>query len=431
MSTYDNEINKKVAEAVSKIMTEQLKGDQHKIDANKNNKIDSHDFKLLRSRKKVATEETEQVEEGIEDRIEAAKAKAKSAGKTMKAPAASEKSRTTMVAGKAYGGAAQKDEPEDDDDDTMKSSKKGSFKRRYNTKMYKEQFSGLLESYLDGGLKSLMEDLEVIEEEPDNETFTKELEAQKEKAAGKGKKADVAAAAVQAVKNEEVDYLDEESHVIAKHGDVEVHRHESDEDGSVISVRKNGKKIADGDYDRHAGAFFVSHKSFGPGQKAFDSSKDLAHHFSTMKEEVDYIDELEFTIEDVESFMQTEEYQQLDELSKEKLSWYLKKATKHMDRKGSNMIKRDKKFNPGMNPLSRAIGGTSQRQDSIAQAAKKYLAKEEVELDERTLSSTEMETREKNVKGMKKNLSGFKDRYGSRAKEVIYATATQNAKDGK
>jgi hypothetical protein len=228
--------------------------------------------------------------------------------------------------------------------------------------------------------------------------------------------------------NEGVGYLDEESQVIAKHGDVEVHRHESDEDGSVISVRKNGKKIADGDYDRHAGAFFVSHKSFGPGQKAFDSSKDLAHHFSTMKEEVDYLDELEFTIEDVESFMQTEEYQQLDELSKEKLSWYLKKATKHMDRKGSNMIKRDKKFNPGMNPLSRAIGGTSQRQDSIAQAAKKYLAKEEVELDERTLSSTEMETREKNVKGMKKNLSGFKDRYGSRAKDVMYATATKMAK---
>ena len=42
-----------VADAVTKIMDEALKGDQHKIDANKNNKIDAHDFKLLRSKKKV------------------------------------------------------------------------------------------------------------------------------------------------------------------------------------------------------------------------------------------------------------------------------------------------------------------------------------------------------------------------------------------
>lgn len=33
---------------------EELKGDQHKIDANKNGKVDAHDFKLLRAKKKVA-----------------------------------------------------------------------------------------------------------------------------------------------------------------------------------------------------------------------------------------------------------------------------------------------------------------------------------------------------------------------------------------
>ena len=35
---------------------EELKGDQHKIDANKNGKVDAHDFKLLRAKKKVAEE---------------------------------------------------------------------------------------------------------------------------------------------------------------------------------------------------------------------------------------------------------------------------------------------------------------------------------------------------------------------------------------
>jgi len=35
---------------------EELKGDQHKIDANKNNKVDAHDFAILRGKKKVAEE---------------------------------------------------------------------------------------------------------------------------------------------------------------------------------------------------------------------------------------------------------------------------------------------------------------------------------------------------------------------------------------
>ena len=39
-----------------------LVGNQHKIDANKNGKVDAHDFKLLRKKKKVA-EEAEQIEE--------------------------------------------------------------------------------------------------------------------------------------------------------------------------------------------------------------------------------------------------------------------------------------------------------------------------------------------------------------------------------
>jgi hypothetical protein len=56
------------------------------------------------------------------------------------------------------------------------------------------------------------------------------------------------------------------------------------------------------------------------------------------------------------------------------------------------------------------------------------LNKEEVELDERTLSSGEMDKREKYVKSMKKGLEGFKQRYGERAKEVMYATATKMAK---
>lgn len=51
-----------------------------------------------------------------------------------------------------------------------------------------------------------------------------------------------------------------------------------------------------------------------------------------------------------------------------------------------------------------------------------------IELEERHLDPEEKSEMEKNVKGMKKNLQGFKDRYGDRAKEVMYATATKQAK---
>jgi hypothetical protein len=53
----------------------------------------------------------------------------------------------------------------------------------------------------------------------------------------------------------------------------------------------------------------------------------------------------------------------------------------------------------------------------------------EIELaQERTLTEPEMKKKEEIVKSMKKGLSGFKDRYGDRAKEVMYATATARAK---
>jgi hypothetical protein len=53
----------------------------------------------------------------------------------------------------------------------------------------------------------------------------------------------------------------------------------------------------------------------------------------------------------------------------------------------------------------------------------------EESVNERELSKGEEKEKERLVKGMKKNKSDFKDRYGDDAEAVMYATATKNAKE--
>ena len=178
---------KSVAEAVAKIMGEDLKGKQHKIDANHNNKIDAEDFKILRGQKKVK-EEVEQIDEV----------------KLADLP-------VRKVSGTRYGGEKSKDEPEEDDDDMddkpKKSVKKGTFKRRYNTKAYKESFTGMMTNLQEQGLGYVAELM--VTEEPTNDEYTAEVKDAQEKSESKGKKAEVAKPEVQAVKNEEVEQIEE------------------------------------------------------------------------------------------------------------------------------------------------------------------------------------------------------------------------------
>jgi hypothetical protein len=67
------------------------------------------------------------------------------------------------------------------------------------------------------------------------------------------------------------------------------------------------------------------------------------------------------------------------------------------------------------------------RRDGLEKAVDR-LTKEEIEMNERSLSPAEKDAVEVNVMSMKKNLAGFKARYGKDAKSVMYATATKQAK---
>jgi len=66
-------------------------------------------------------------------------------------------------------------------------------------------------------------------------------------------------------------------------------------------------------------------------------------------------------------------------------------------------------------------------EDRIAALERRIEALEAM-LSERSLTKGEEKEKERLVKGMKKNKSDFKDRYGDDAEAVMYATATKNAK---
>ena len=225
------------------------------------------------------------------------------------------KSNTRAVAGKSYGADYKDPEGADDADDkkpeagAKKSVKKGVFKRRYNTKAYtKESFTGLLNDYKDGGVKSLLESLEIVEveEEVSNDEFAAEVKVAQAKSEGKGKKAEVAKGKEMAIRKEEAEQIEEDE----------------------MAQKKKEKVVT------------VKHK---------DSGKELR---------------------------------------------VVKTAVADYQKRGYHPIK------------------------------------EEVEqIEERHLTDTETATKEHTVKSMKKNLSGFKERYGKDAKSVMYATATKQAKE--
>jgi hypothetical protein len=98
---------KGINEADFKAKMEALRGNQHKIDKNKNGKVDAHDFKLLRGEKKVNEEEVEEA--------------AESPFTSWKKPRQPEPSGGSGVKqGSRYGGSKQKEKPEHDDEKVKK-----------------------------------------------------------------------------------------------------------------------------------------------------------------------------------------------------------------------------------------------------------------------------------------------------------------------
>ena len=127
-----------------------------------------------------------------------------------------------------------------------------------------------------------------------------------------------------------------------------------------------------------------------------------------------------------------EEVEQLDELSRGTLTSYATSAGQSLGGavatigKAKQISKFYAKKTSPEEVKKDAIHRAGKRMFGLGRAASR-LAKEEVQIDEREMTGGEMKNREKIVKSMKKGMQGFKDRYGDKAKNVMYATATKQA----
>lgn len=124
-----------------------------------------------------------------------------------------------------------------------------------------------------------------------------------------------------------------------------------------------------------------------------------------------------------------EEVEQIDELSKQTMASYAKKASNYDNQSSAPMLaaKAEGEWHKKDFPATyKAAKKAETRSKYIGKAIDK-LTKEETEVSEASMSDTEMKKREDIVKGMKKNAQSFKDRYGDRWKSVMYATATKAA----
>ena len=399
---FNDKILKSVAEAVKDVLQQEaLKGQQHKIDKNKNNKIDAHDFKILRGEKKPMKEDAVKESNNPFD-------------------LKNYKSQLPTKPGELAGF----------------DSKKISTGTVYTRKPVKDE-------------KPLKEE----------DAYDKDRYAVKDGKAVKDNPGHMGSA----------NYKDQPHHVYAS--------------SAEEALKKKGMKEEASNDEFHAEVKKAKEKSLG--KQTADVAKAAV---SAVKQE-EY-DQMEFTEEDIQNFMQTEEYEQLDELSKNTLSSYVDKATdsartmpgygtkNEPGKKSKRMAaisvatSRIKKTNEEVEQLDELSRGTltsyatsagqslggavatigkakeiskfyakktspeEVKKDAIHRAGKRMfglgraasrLAKEEVQIDEREMTGGEMKNREKIVKSMKKGMQGFKDRYGDKAKDVMYATATKQA----
>ena len=357
---FDNQKTRNVADAAAKILagetvSEELKGNQHKIDKNKNNKIDAHDFEMLRKEKgvkqeascdKMKKEETELTESHFKVGDEV---KCKASGMEGKVVKVDEPQTGKYYTVKREDGKEMKYAP-----DELKLDEEALDEATPSRQQVKQAIGIARDKrYAGGNMTGAMKAMSKINKGlGQHPAVAKELKKQ----------------------NEDVEQLDE---------------YTPDKSGVT---RIQGRAYGASKPEKHA----VDTMS-GPTRKeltAIEKEKKVKKPFKEMLELYS-----EKGLKALSEMTMAEEPDQ-EQFEKE-LAVAKKKAT-------------EKK--------------SPEDEAKVAKSLVHSVQQEDVEqIDEKEMSDAEMKKREDIVMGMKKNLKGFKDRYGDRAKDVMYATATKQA----
>jgi hypothetical protein len=403
-----------VADAVTKIMDEALKGSQHKIDANKNNKIDAHDFKLLRAKKEVKKEDVESVEEGYyknmdtnrkEDERLAAKKKKDTLPFTPDKPKA--KVATPGKFGYGYSaarhlarqGMAGMTKEEQEFIDELNKSTLGSYINKSAKdavdRTAQEVETGEIDKMADKRMKGIKLATKKLAKE---ETDQVEEDIQK-----------TSTGYIHHARPGVYGGSAKEKHV------VDTLRGPKKSEIEAIEKEKKMKKFSEMlDLINSQGLKALSEmiKEEPDNEQFTKELKDQEAKAAGKKKQAD------IAKGSVQAVKVEEDVEQIDELSKDTLASYVNRSANQAIIKGLANPKHD----------SDDMKTIDKREKGIRLATSKLAREETEQVEERSLTEPEMKKKEEIVKSMKKGLAGFKSRYGDRAKEVMYATATKQAK---
>jgi preprotein translocase subunit YajC len=418
---FNNEKTRNVADIVAKILAgesaqtqpemleEELKGNQHKIDANKNNKVDAHDFKLLRAQKekekansmkfgKNVKEETEEIDEAtptaqqVKQGIGIARDKRYAKGNVTGAVKAMDKVNKGIAQHPVVNKELRKQNEETElteshfkvgdevvckasgmEGEVVKVDPKGEGKY-YTVK----QEDGTMKKFAPEELKKEEEDEEDEKEnmkeatEKEEGKFHSKLDKLVHKTFGKSKeeKKQVDEAMFPGTKEYEKKFGQSPQQKLKKVGDTEK--------TAQGEMKKTAKGVM---HTRRFSEMLETYKDGG--------LKTIAEML--VKEEPD---NEEFT-----------------------------KEVEEVKKKDKGELRNDKGIAKG------SVQAVKNEETEI-EVINADIANgvEMIDIEERSLTEPEMKKKEEIVKGMKKGMQGFKQRYGERAKEVIYATATARAK---
>lgn len=385
MSIFNDKALKSVAEAAAKVMQqEELKGNQHKIDANKNDKVDAHDFKLLRGKKDMKKEEVEQLDE-VGD---------------------------TPAGRKALGSYVNKAIG-----DKSKDRSKGL--RKATSRMYKDNFYG-----------KKNEEVEMNEED----AYNKDRYAVKNGKATKDNPTHMGSP----------NYKDQPHHVWATSAEHAMKKSMKKEDVQQLDEafptvadakkRMDAGKTATGSVTKtatglvHKRDYKDDDNDETPKKTTGYGARQNYKRSTRVNEGASFTEMLELYNEHGLKVLAPIETEEMDidgttiqVIDGDKINGFVETMVEEPDNALFTKELKDQEASAaGKKPQPKVAAGKTTGVKTMPESVE--------QIDERELSTGEAKKKEEYVKGMKKGLSGFKERYGERAKSVMYATATKMAK---